>query len=240
MPYLRSFIFTMLLIGTVPLIMGPACLLYPLPFPRRFKAMSKWTQFALWWLKIICGIRYEVINPENIPKDPTIIFCKHQSAWETLSLQMIFPPFVWILKKELLWIPVFGWALMVLDSIAIDRKSGKKAIDQIVEQGIQRLNSGHGIAVFPEGTRVAAGEKKKFGLGGAILAEKSGFPVVLVAHNAGHYWPRKSVTKTSGVIKIVIGPTIETKGKTAKQIRDIAEQWINDTTDELSKDLPIK
>jgi 1-acyl-sn-glycerol-3-phosphate acyltransferase len=238
MNFLRSLLFTTFMISTVPVIIGPALLLFPLPFPLRFRVMSKWSLFALWWLKVICNLRYEVINPENIPEGPVIIFCKHQSAWETLALQQIFPPFVWVLKKELMWIPIFGWALAVLESVAIDRKSGKKAIDQIVDQGIERLDSGKSIIIFPEGTRVAPGAKKKFGLGGAILAERSGYPVVLVAHNAGHYWPRRTITKKPGVIKIVIGPTIETKDKTASDIKDIAEKWINETTDEISKDLP--
>ena len=227
------------MILTVPIIIGPALFLYPLPFHTRFRVMSKWSLFALWFLKLVCNLRYEVVNPENIPEGPVIIFSKHQSAWETLALQQIFPPFVWVLKKELMWIPIFGWALAVLESVAIDRKSGKKVIDQIVEQGKERLDSGKGIIIFPEGTRVAPGEKKKFGLGGAILAERTQYPVVLVAHNAGYYWPRRSITKKPGVIKIVIGPTIDTKGKTANEIRDIAEKWINETTDEISEGLSI-
>jgi len=210
-------------------------LLYPFPYYVRYGFLSCWAKTIVWWLRWICGLRHEVINPEKIPKGPAIIMCKHQSAWETIALQTIFPPQVWVLKRELIWIPIFGWALYILESIAIDRSSGRKAVEQIVEQGTQRLQTGKWIVVFPEGTRVAPGQRKKFGIGGAVLAERSGYPVVLVAHNAGDFWRRRSLVKRPGKIKVVIGDTINPADKTAAEIKEIAENWINDTVEEISE-----
>jgi 1-acyl-sn-glycerol-3-phosphate acyltransferase len=221
MLYLRSVIFTIVMITTVPVFVLPGLLLYPFPYKVRYGFLSCWAKSVVWWLRLICNLRHEVINPENIPQGPAIIFCKHQSAWETIALQAIFPPQVWVLK--------------MLESIAIDRSSGRIAVEQIVAQGKQRLDTGKWIVVFPEGTRVAPGHRRKFGIGGAVLAERTGYPVVLVAHNAGDFWRRRSLIKRPGVIKVVIGPTIDPKGKTAGEIKDIAEQWINDTVDEISE-----
>jgi len=235
MLFIRSLLFTIIMVVTVPVFVLPGLLLYPFPYKLRYGFLSCWAKSIVWWLGIICNLRHEIINPENIPAGPAIIFCKHQSAWETIALQDIFPPQVWVLKQELIKVPVFGWALQMLESIAIDRSSGRKAVEQIVEQGKQRLDTGKWIVVFPEGTRVAPGQRKKFGIGGAVLAERSGYPVVLVAHNAGDYWRRRSLIKRPGVIKVVIGPTIDPKGKTAADIKDIAEQWINETVDAISE-----
>ena len=196
--------------------------------------MNNWSRLVVWMLRVICGLKHEVINPENIPDRPVIFFCKHQSAWETIAMQRILPPHVWVLKQELIWVPVFGWALLELESIAIDRKAGKKAIEQIIEKGTERLNNGRNIMIFPEGTRVAPGEVRRFGMGGPVLAERTGFPVTLVAHNAGEYWRRRDMIKHAGTIKVVIGPTIETKGKTAAEIKEIAEQWMKDTMNEIT------
>lgn len=235
MIYVRSLLFTIIMITTVPVFVLPGLLLYPFPYKIRYGWLSCWAKSIVWWLRLICDLRHEIVNPENIPQGPAIIFCKHQSAWETIALQAIFPPQVWVLKHELIKVPIFGWALKMLESIAIDRGSGRKAVEQIVEQGKQRLDTGKWIVVFPEGTRVAPGQRKKFGIGGAVLAERTGYPVVLVAHNAGDFWRRRSLIKRPGVIKVVIGPTIESKDKTAAEIKQIAEQWINETVDDISE-----
>jgi len=234
MLYLRSLIFTALMIVTMPIIIIPCFLLWFFPYPLRWKFMSNWAKLVNWMLKAICGLSYEVINPENIPNTPVIFFCKHQSAWETIAMQQILPAHVWVLKRELIWVPVFGWALLELESIAINRKAGKKAMEQVIQQGTMRLNKGRSIMIFPEGTRVAPGEVRRFGMGGPVLAEKSGYPVTLVAHNAGEYWRRRDMIKHAGVIKVVIGPTIETKGKTAAEIKEFAEQWMKETMNEIT------
>jgi len=134
-----------------------------------------------------------------------------------------------VLKRELLLVPFFGWGLALLDPIAIDRGAGRKAVQQIIEQGRQRLESGRWVVVFPEGTRMAAGHHRRFGIGGAALAAGTGHPVVPVAHNAGHYWPRRGFLKKPGTIHVVIGPVIESRGKTAEQINRLAETWISET-----------
>lgn len=198
----------------------------PFPFRVRYGFISRWARFNLWWLKITCGLGYVVEGAENLPPGPAVVLCKHQSAWETLALQEVLPPQVWLLKRELLWIPFFGWGLAMLDPIAINRSDVRKSLKQLVEQGRQRLTSGRWVVIFPEGTRVAPGEHKPFNVGGAKLAQDTGYPVVPIAHNAGYYWPRRGFLKKPGTIKLLVGPTIDTGGKSAKLINEAAEQWI--------------
>lgn len=234
MLYIRSFLFTSIMIMTIPIMVVPGLLLFPFPFKVRYAYYSRWAVFNIWLLKVLCGLSYTVEGRENIPKGGAIIFAKHQSAWETLALQCIFPPVVWVLKRELLWVPLFGWALALLDSIGINRRSGRKAVLEIANKGIERLKKGRLVVIFPEGTRVAPGQRKKYGIGGAILAEKSGYPIVPVAHNAGEYWRRRDLIKHPGVIKVVIGPMIDTTGLNASEINLIAEEWIESTMDRIT------
>ena len=205
-------------------------LIYPLPLALRFRIISKWAVFNLYWLRLCCNLSHEIKGLENIPKDgAAIIMCKHQSAWETLALQQFFPPQVWVLKRELLWIPIYGWGLAAMDPIAIDRGSATKALRQIVEQGCRRLKQGLWVVIFPEGTRTPAGSRQKYQPGGGMLASKSGYPVIPVAHNSGYFWPRNSIRKWPGKISMVIGPAIETRGKSAKEISRETEEWIEST-----------
>jgi len=235
MRYIRSLLF---IAGQVTstLVFAPLSLLtFPLPYGMRYRFITQWTRFNLWWLKVTCGIDCVVSGREHIPNSNAIILCKHQSAWETLALTCIFPPQVWVIKRELLWIPFFGWGLAMLEPIAIDRKSGRKAVRQLVEQGRQRLAQGRWVVVFPEGTRVAPGHKKRYGIGGGVLAEQSGYPVVPVAHNAGEYWPRRGFLKYPGTIQVVIGPPIDTRGRSPEQIIAAAEAWIETTVGQISR-----
>jgi 1-acyl-sn-glycerol-3-phosphate acyltransferase len=234
MTYLRSLLFTVLMIASL-LVYAPLTLLtYPLAFRQRYAVARHWAQFVLWWLKRICGLQHTVEGLEHIPQGTAIVFSKHQSAWETMALQEIFPPQTWILKRELLWIPLFGWALALLEPIAIDRTAGRKALHQIIDQGRRLLDDGRWVIVFPEGTRVAPGERRRYGVGGAMLAERTGYPVVPVAHNAGEFWPRRSFLKHPGTIRLVIGPPIETKGRSTAQINAAAEAWIEGTMARIS------
>ena len=203
------------------------------PFPVRFRVMSRWSAFNLWWLKLTCGLDFEVSGGENIPPGAAIILCKHQSAWETLALQLVFPPQAWVLKRELLWIPIYGWGLATMNPIAIDRSSGTRALRQIVRQGRDRLARGIWVVVFPEGTRVAPGQRGKYQPGGGLLAAESGRPVVPVAHNAGWFWPRHSFRKWPGRIRMVIGAPIDSHGKSAAAITREAETWIEQTVSQL-------
>ena len=226
---LRSIIFYFFLVFITIVFMVIGILILPLNFPLRFKIMSRWSVFNLWILKIICGLNHEVEGLENIPQSPAIIMCKHQSAWETLVLQLIFPPQVWIVKRELLWIPIYGWALASMQPIAIDRTAGMRSIKQIVKQGKERLDAGLWVLIFPEGTRTTPGEKQKYQPGGGLLAEKSGFSIVPVTHNAGYFWPRNTLDKKPGTIRMIIGPVINPHGKSATEITREAEEWIETT-----------
>ena len=229
MLWLRSLLFY-LGMGISTLLMAPLLVLIcPLPFKLRYFTVTRWTVFNLWWLGITCNLKHAVTGAGNIPSGPAIVMSNHQSAWETLALQIIFPPQAWILKRELLWIPIYGWGLAAMQPIAIDRDSTLRAFRQIVDQGYRRLAAGIWVVIFPEGTRVAPGEKRKYFPGGGLLAEKSGCPVVPVVHNSGHFWPRNSFIKKPGVIHMIIGVPIESKGKTAEMIMQEVENWIEAT-----------
>lgn len=200
-----------------------------LPYRWRYYTVIQWTHLNIWWLGITCGLRHEVEGLENIPEQPTIILSKHESAWETIALPRYFSPQCWVLKRELLKVPFFGWGLATLRPIAIDRAAGASAAQQVISQGEQRLKEGLWVVIFPEGTRVAPGQYRRYKLGGAILAQHTGAPVVPVAHNSGDYWPRNSFFKYPGTIRLVIGAPMQTTGLNAAKINAQAEAWIQPT-----------
>ncbi|TAL52579.1 MAG: 1-acyl-sn-glycerol-3-phosphate acyltransferase [Methylovulum sp.] len=210
------------------LIFGPLVLLCSaFPFSVRYKIAKLWVQLVLLIARIFCGVRHEVEGLEHIKDIQTaIVLSKHQSAWETIALRLILPTQTALLKQSLLRLPIWGWALATLKPIAIDRKNQRAALKTLLKQGKACLNEGIWVVVFPEGTRTAPGEVKKFNAGGAILAEKSGYPVIPVAHNSGHCWPRYSFLKYPGTITVKIGPVIDTKGRKAADINAEAAEWI--------------
>jgi 1-acyl-sn-glycerol-3-phosphate acyltransferase len=230
---LRSLLFYIGQIISTILIAPIGIIAFPLDFKKRYYLITRWAVFNLWWLKICCNVTYEIKGKDNIPGKPCIVMSKHQSAFETLALQQIFIPQVWILKKELLQIPIYGWGLASMQPIAINRDSTIKSFRQIADQGCERLQKGYWVIIFPEGTRVAPNKKKKYLPGGGMLAEKSGAQVVPVAHNAGRLWPRNSMIKKPGLITIKIGPVIESENKSAKEITDEVENWIEKEIGEL-------
>jgi 1-acyl-sn-glycerol-3-phosphate acyltransferase len=209
-------------------------LTFPFSYRWRYAVITQWTRFNLWWLALTCNVRYTVEGRENIPAGPAVILSKHQSAFETMVYQRIFPPHVWLLKRELLWLPFFGWGLAMLEPIAIDRKAGRKALQQLLTIGAKRLAAGRWVVIFPEGTRIAPGQKGRYAPGGAMLAAQSRYPVVPVAHNAGEFWPRRGFIKHPGTIRIVIGPVIDTANRSAQEINSLAEQWIEGTMARIS------
>ena len=176
--------------------------------------------------RLVCGIRWEVRGWENVPERPAVLMSKHQSAWETVFMQASFPPQCWIVKKQLLWLPFIGWGLMGIRCIAIDRSSGKSARDQIVEQGARRISQGMWVSIFPEGTRIPVGKRGRYGLGGAMLAVRTGTPIVPIAHNAGEYWGRYAFRKHAGTVTVVIGKPIATAGRDAAGVSGEVEEWI--------------
>jgi 1-acyl-sn-glycerol-3-phosphate acyltransferase len=180
----------------------------------------------MWLLRVLCGIRLEVRGAENIPGQPCIVLCKHQSAWETIALQKVFPPQVWVLKRELLWIPFFGWGLAMTSPIAIKRSEAHGAIKQLLAQGKARLELGFCVVIFPEGTRMPYGQRGEYKMGGALLGAHCGAPVVPVAHNAGRLWGRKAFLKHPGVITMSIGAPVDPAGLKAKEINRRVEEWI--------------
>lgn len=230
--YSLAFVTTMFLSSVYISIIGTIFL--PFSFLVRYRFINFYSILNLWVLKHLCQIDYRVEGKENIPDEACIIFSKHQSALETMMVQRIFPPLTFVVKRELLWLPFFGWGLRAIDPIAIDRKAGRKAIVQIVNQGIERLKQGIWIVIFPEGTRSRPGTKIKYKMGGAILASKSEHKVVPVAHTAGEFWPKGFFSRQTGTIVMSIGPAIETKGKTPDQIMQEAECWIETKMKEIS------
>ena len=181
--------------------------------------MLKWIE---WSLAITC----EVEGWENVPDHPVVAMAKHQSAWETLFMESRFPPQCWIIKRELLWLPFVGWGLYAIRCIAIDRSSGHSARDQIVEQGRRRLAQGMWVSIFPEGTRIAPGNVGRYGIGGALLAVRTGTPILPMAHDAGEYWPRYAFRKRPGRVKVVIGPPIPTAGRDVLAVNTEVQEWI--------------
>lgn len=226
MLFLRSSLFFLGQAITAPIFTLIAFLALPLNPVTRNVLISGWARSMIWWLRITCNIRHEVTGLENLPGTPSIILSKHQSAWETLAFQAIFPTQVYVLKRELLWIPIFGWGLAMSSPIAIDRSAGREALKKLVSNGQDRLKKGLWVVIFPEGTRKAPGEKGKYQIGGAWLATHTQTQVVPVAHNAGRYWAKNSFIKKPGVIHIHIGKPIQTTGLKADALNQQVEQWI--------------
>lgn len=187
---------------------------------------STYAAVMLRWVELSLGISCEVKGWENVPDFPVIIMAKHQSAWETLFMESRFPPQCWIVKRELLWLPFVGWSLIAIRAIAIDRSSGTSAREQIVEQGAKRLKEGMWVSIFPEGTRIAPGKAGRYGIGGPLLGIRTGTPILPIAHNAGEYWGRYSFKKRAGVVKVVIGPLIQTAGRDVISVNKEVQEWI--------------
>jgi 1-acyl-sn-glycerol-3-phosphate acyltransferase len=198
-----------------------------LPWRARFTLARIWAGILLGALRLLCGLRYQVEGRENLPAEGACIaLMKHSSAWETVAQAVILPPQVWVLKRELTWIPFIGWGVRLLHCIAIDRGAGGAAVRQLIEQGSQRLDAGQWIVVFPEGTRMPPGETRRYGVGGAAVAAHTGRPIIPVAHNAGYFWPRRGLLKKRGCIRVVIGPPIRTEGRDAREINEEAQRFI--------------
>ena len=231
--YSLAFVCTMFISSVYISVIGTIFL--PFSFHTRYWFINFYSILNLWVLKHLCHIDYRVEGMENIPKDEAcIIFSKHQSALETMMVQRIFPPLTFVVKRELLWLPFFGWGLKSINPIAIDRKAGRKAILQIIDQGIDRLKKGVWIVIFPEGTRSKPGTKLVYKKGGAILASKSEHRVIPVAHTAGEFWPKGFFSRQTGTIVMSIGPAIETKGRTPEEVMREAECWIEAKMKEIS------
>jgi 1-acyl-sn-glycerol-3-phosphate acyltransferase len=197
-----------------------------LPFRRRFALARPWARVLLATLRYSCRLDYRVEGRENLPPGNHIALIKHSSAWETFAQVVLLPPQVWVLKRELMWVPVLGWCLRLVHAIAIDRGAGASAVRSVIEQGKARLAEGEWVVIFPEGTRMPAGETRKYGISGALLAVETGKLIVPVAHDAGYYWARRGLLKKPGTIRVVIGPPIPTAGRDPRVINAEAQAWI--------------
>jgi len=223
---LRSALFALFQVAVTIPYSFVALATFPFPFATRYRVITGWSRLVLWALRSICGVHYRVIGAERLPAPPFIVLSKHQSAWETLAFQEIFPPQVWVVKRELLWLPFFGWGLAMLAPIAIDRGSGARALRQMLEQGTERLRRGLCIVIFPEGTRVAPGERRDYQTGGAWLASKTTALVVPVALNSGEVWPRNAFLKRPGIVTVSIGAPLDSRGQSAEEINRQVKDWI--------------
>lgn len=233
MTALRSVLFAAALLLVTPPFAVLSVLSFPLSRMGRFRVISWWSKIMLFIARHACGLDYRVEGHENLPAEPCVILSKHQSAWETLAFQTVFPPQVHVLKRELLWIPFFGWGLAMMSPIAIDRAKGRTALRQLARLGKERIAQGFWVVIFPEGTRVTPGTQRKYQSGGAWLAVQTGAPVVPVAHNAGLYWPKNSFMKHPGTITMRIGPAIPTAGRDPAEVIAETERWIEQQQSEL-------
>lgn len=226
MLFVRSLLYTVVFVIWTLTVVPLLLLMMVLPLRVRGRAVGTMCGWLLSALRLICGVKYEIEGAENIAGDAAIIMSKHQSTWETFALQVIFPPLAYVLKRELLWIPIFGWGLWAFGAIGIDRKSGKVALQQVIAKGMERLQKGIFVVIFPEGTRIPPGERSRYNIGGAMLAARSEFPVIPVAHNAGEFWPAKNFIIKPGTISVVIGERMDSRDKSASEINKAVEEWI--------------
>jgi len=233
---IRSLLFYMLHWPTTLILSIVIILVRPFGIRASYVFGRLWSRLNGLYLKTICGIDYEVIQKGKLPEGPAVYLAKHQSAWETIIFPSIFPPYMWVLKRELFYIPVFGWCLKALGHIGIDREMGIKSLKQINEEGSRLLKEGFSVIIFPEGTRVVPGEMGEFNPGGVSLAIKAGAPIVPVTHNAGIFWRRKEFAKRPGKITVVIDEPIPTEGVSPSARKEL-NQKVRDVISERLKEI---
>jgi 1-acyl-sn-glycerol-3-phosphate acyltransferase len=227
MLFLRSLLFALTLLVVTPIWACVCFLAAPLPYNQRYFVTSRWNVFVIWLAKALCGIRYQIKGIENLPDAPVILLSKHQSAWETIFLLAYMPrPLVFVLKRSLLFVPFFGWALGLMQMIPIDRSQGKNAFQKVVAHSRKRLAGGQWIIMFPEGTRILVGQKGKYKSGGTRLAIETGVPVVPIALNSGECWPKNSFVKKPGLVTVSVGRPISPDGQSPEEMMRRVEDWI--------------
>lgn len=231
---LRSLLFQAWFFVTVLIASLAVFLSWPLSHDFRFSIARRWGRAMLWGGRFFCGLDYVIEGEENIPSEPSVILIKHSTVFETYAQLVVFPRQTWVLKRELTWVPIFGWGLAAMNPIAINRSAGRTAVTQVIEQGRQRLAEGTWVTVFPEGTRMPAGQTRRYGVSGAALAKEAGCVIVPVAHNAGDFWPRRGLTKRPGLIRFCIGPPIDAGQRTPKETNAVVQDWIEGKMREIS------
>lgn len=235
MALIRTVLFYLFAVPST-LLMGGIFSLFSflVPYPKRYYlVIGSWARVMHILTVYVLGIRVKVTGRENIPKDACVIVSNHQSAWETYYLQLVFHPQSQVAKASLLKIPFFGWAFAMLRPIAIDRKNKRKAMTQVIEQGVERIADGSSVLIFPEGTRAKPGKPLRFRRGGAVLAKEAGCLMVPVAHNAGSFWHNDRFILNSGTVDLVIHPPIATDAHSADELMQMAEANITQTLRDL-------
>jgi len=235
MLFLRSLVFNVIYVGTVGFFALAVALVAPFHREWGVKLAECWVDLVFWSLEHICRIDWRIEGRENIPAEPAIAYWKHQSAWETLAQLKVFPKQSWVLKRELMWIPLIGQALLAIKPIAIDRKSGHTAVNQVLNIGSKRLlEDGMWVMIFPEGTRMPPGTTRRYGISGALLAEKTGRPIIPVAHNAGDFWRRNAFLKYPGTIQVRVGKPVYPHGVKPEDLNKEVQAWIEARMREIS------
>ena len=232
MNFIRSLLhFLLMLVTVIPWALICLIASFFLKGSRLYWFTMVWLYVAIWGAKVICGIRYQVRGMENLPKadnnSPIILLSKHQSTWETFAFPTIMPhPLAYVFKRELLYIPFFGWAMGRLEMIHIDRSKRSEAFSLVAARGRELMEKGNWIIMFPEGTRIPVGEAGPYKTGGTRLAIATGASVVPIAHNAGELWPRKAFIKKPGLVTISIGKPISPQGHSPESLMLEVQQWI--------------
>lgn len=229
MQMLRSIVFTVWLFVSVPFYVFALLLMAPLPHRMRYPIAVAWVRQVMWVMRHLVGLDYRVVGRENIPDEASVVLLKHSSTLETLAELLLFPPQTWVLKRELMFAPFFGWGIALLKPIAINRGAGRSAVRQVIRQGSARLREGIWVMIFPEGTRMPAGQTRRYGVSGAALAAASGRKIVPVAHDAGHYWPRRGWLKKPGTATFVIGKPVDAEGRDPREVNREIQDWIEKT-----------
>ena len=234
MVWIRSLLFQIYFYASVCVHATGVFLCALLPYPVRFAIARAWGKSMLFVGKHLCGLEYVIEGMENIPDQPSVIMIKHTTVFETYAQLAIFPAQTWVLKRELQWIPIFGWGLAAMKPIAINRGAGHTAVTQVIAQGKERLKDGIWVTIFPEGTRMPLGKTRKYGISGAALASEAQVPVVPVAHNAGDFWPRRGLKKDPGLIRVCIGPPIMPGDTPPKELNLKVQDWVETKMREIS------
>ncbi len=236
MVYLRSALYNVFGFSTIIVAALFVIVTFWAPYRFHWWITVNWCRLALWGAKFFCGIRIEVEGTENIPDQPSVIMIKHTSTLETLWQVTAFPQTTWVLKREITWMPIFGWVIgLALKPIAINRSSGGSAVKQVIRQGKQKLDDGIWVTIFPEGTRMPPGETRRYGVSGAALAANAECPVVPVAHNAADFWSKRSFSKHAGTVRFVIGPSVDPTKQSPKETNLIVQRWVEGTMYEISR-----
>jgi 1-acyl-sn-glycerol-3-phosphate acyltransferase len=235
MGFLRALLFYVFGFSMAAVFATAVLLVCWIPGNLDWRLVDGYGRLMLWAGDFFCGMKVVVEGQENLPDEPSVIMIKHTTTLETYGHVTMFPRTCWVIKREITFMPIFGWVIgLVLEPIAIKRSARRAAVRQVIQQGKERLASGLWVTIFPEGTRVPPGETRRYGISGAALAEEADVPIVPVAHNAGDFWRRREFAKRPGTVRFVIGPPISAKGRPPRETNLIVQDWIEGTMREIS------